>query len=101
MSKPDPERFDDFDARLRSARAERGTKPEPGTIDRSGIGPGMQAGIDVVAGVGGGLLVGWALDAWLGTSPFLLVLFLFLGAAAGTRNAFRTVQRLMRDGDRR
>ena len=101
MSEPDPERFDDFDARLRAARSEHGPKPEPSPTDRSGMGTGMQAGIDVVAGVGGGLLLGWALDSWFGTGPVLLVLFFFLGAAAGMRNAFRTLQRLMQDGDRR
>jgi ATP synthase protein I len=101
MSEPEHERFDEFDARLRSARAERGQKPEPGPVDRSGMGGGLQAGVDVVAGVVGGLLIGWALDRWLGTSPVLLVLFLFVGAAAGTLNAYRTLQRLMRDGDRK
>lgn len=101
MSGSDPGRFDEFDERLRSARAQGKPKPESEPTARSSMGPGLQAGIDVVAGVIGGLLIGWALDAWLGTSPVLLVIFLFLGAAAGTRNAFRTLQRLMPDGDRR
>ncbi|TVQ39440.1 MAG: AtpZ/AtpI family protein [Geminicoccaceae bacterium] len=101
MSGPDPERFDAFDARLKKAREQRQEAPERGAVDRSGMGTGLQAGIDVVAGVIGGLLIGWALDRWLGTSPVLLVVFLFLGAAAGTRNAFRTLQRLMEEGDRR
>jgi ATP synthase protein I len=101
MSGSDPERFDEFDERLRSARARGEPTSEPEPAVRSSIGPGLQAGIDVVAGVIGGLLIGWALDRWLETSPVLLVIFLFLGAAAGTRNAFRTLQRLMQDGDRR
>jgi ATP synthase protein I len=101
MSGPDPKRFDEFEERLRSARAQGKPTSEPEPAERSSMGPGLQAGIDVVAGVMGGLLIGWALDRWLGTSPVLLVIFLFLGAAAGTRNAFRTLPRLMSDGDRR
>jgi ATP synthase protein I len=35
-----------------------------------------------------GLFVGLKLDAWLGTSPWLTALFLFIGIAAGFRNLF-------------
>ena len=43
----------------------------------------------VVLGAGFGLL----LDRWLGTSPWLFVVFFFLGAVAGTLNVFRMVKR--------
>lgn len=101
MSGRDPERFEDFDARLRAARSAHEPAPEQAPSDRPGFGSGIQAGIDVVAGVGVGLLVGWALDSWLGTTPILLVVFLFLGSAAGLRNAYRSMARLLDDGDRR
>ena len=42
----------------------------------------------VVLGAGFGLL----LDRWLGTSPWLFVVFFFLGAVAGTLNVFRMVK---------
>jgi F0F1-type ATP synthase assembly protein I len=32
---------------------------------------GLQAGIEVVAGVGTGVLLGWSSDRWPGTSPLL------------------------------
>ena len=35
-----------------------------------------------------GLFVGLKLDAWLGTSPWLTAVFLFIGIAAGFRNLF-------------
>jgi ATP synthase protein I len=36
-----------------------------------------------------GALIGWRLDVWLHTTPFLLILLLGLGAAAGFRNVYR------------
>ena len=96
MTEQDPNPFDDFDRRLRDAR---GTASEEGDQRRGAgnYGPGLHAGIDVFAGVIGGLLIGWALDRVLGTSPVLLVVLFFAGAAAGLRNAIRTLQRVVRD----
>ena len=42
--------------------------------------------------VGGG--IGWLLDEWLGTRPWLFVVFIFVGIAAGILNAFRAAQRM-------
>ncbi len=36
-----------------------------------------------------GALIGWRLDVWLHTTPFLLILLLGFGAAAGFRNVYR------------
>lgn len=41
------------------------------------------AAISLFAAVVSGLILGWLLDRWLGTSPWLLVVGLVLGAAAG------------------
>jgi ATP synthase protein I len=38
-----------------------------------------------------GTALGYGLDRWLGTSPWLFLLFFFLGLAAGMRTVFRTV----------
>ena len=54
----------------------------------------LQAGIEIVAGVGFGVLLGWALDRWLGTKPLLLIVFFMLGAAAGALNAYRHLRRM-------
>ena len=40
----------------------------------------------------GGFL-GWELDRWLGSGPWLFVLFLFLGLAAGFWNVYRIATR--------
>lgn len=84
--------FDDRVQRLRTAASLPGTEPE--TPDRSKYGgAGVQVGVELVAGVAGGGLIGYWLDRWLETWPLLFVLFFFLGAAAGTLNAYRHIRR--------
>lgn len=45
-------------------------------------------GISMVAATIIGLAMGYYLDRWLGTSPWLTMLFLGFGIAAGFRNLF-------------
>ena len=59
---------------------------------KSGIAYG--AALSLFAAVVGGLLVGWLLDRWLGTRPWLLVVGLILGAAAGFYEFIRTTSKL-------
>lgn len=56
----------------------------------SGIGLALRLGVDFVAGVVVGVIIGLLLDWWMGSSPAMLIAFFLLGAAAGTFNAFRT-----------
>jgi ATP synthase protein I len=84
---------DDLDARLLAAQA-REIKAEGGGPSgaTSGIGVGLRVGIEMVSAIGVGLGIGWGLDRWLGTKPWLMVVFFFLGAAAGILNAYRASQ---------
>jgi ATP synthase protein I len=70
------------------ARASRGGDP------RSGLNLAARVGVELVAAlvVGGGL--GWLLDAWLATRPWLMVVFFVLGAAAGMLNVYRLMKGL-------
>ena len=95
----EPERrgsFEDFDARLGKARQQRQVGPNDGNEPppRLDYGTGLQVGVEVVAGVGVGVLLGWAVDRWLGTMPLFLIVFFMLGAAAGVLNAYRHLRRM-------
>jgi len=46
-----------------------------------------------------GLAGGYYLDRWLGTSPWLVMIGLGLGIAAGFVSLFRSVKRTERDAD--
>ena len=62
--------------------------------------PGCRSAIELVAGVIGGGLIGYGLDRWLETWPILFVVFFFLGAAAGTLNAYRYIRRASIEAER-
>ena len=88
---PSPE---EFDARLRAAREEADAvagRRSRRAATGSGLGVALRIGVELVAAliVGGG--IGFLLDRWLGTAPWLLVVFFLLGAGAGIVNVYRVM----------
>jgi len=47
-----------------------------------------QIGITIVACIGVGILLGWLLDTWLGTSPWLLLVCTLFGIIAAFKSIF-------------
>jgi ATP synthase protein I len=82
----------DLQTQRDSGRDEAGRKADADLTDKS-LGQAMSLGFRVlsefVAAIVVGALIGWQFDAWFGTSPFLLILFLGLGVAAGFWNVYR------------
>jgi ATP synthase protein I len=54
-----------------------------------GYSQGNRVLAELIAGPAGGALIGWLLDRWLGTSPWLLLGLLFGGIAVAFRNIVR------------
>jgi ATP synthase protein I len=52
------------------------------------------AAFSLFAAVVAGLIIGWLLDRWLGTGPWLLIVGLVLGAAAGFYEFIRASSKL-------
>ncbi len=66
--------------------------PQPKNYDLLKYGSlGLEMGAAVVIG----LLIGQALDGWLGTAPWFTVLFLVLGFAAAVRSVWRAARSAM------
>jgi ATP synthase protein I len=85
---------DGFEERLRQARARQGLDPPPGgkgSLPSGGWGIGFRAGVEVVSALVVGVALGWFLDRWLGTWPWLFLLFFVLGSAAGVLNVYRLI----------
>ena len=76
------------------ARAER-VRRQPAVGERSalqqGLGLGLRIGIELVVAVVVATGLGWAIDRWLGTRPWGMIVFFFLGVAAGMLNVYRAV----------
>lgn len=95
-------KWKDFDARLERARQAARLDPvERQRVERPGGASGIQVGIELVAGVVGGGLMGYGLDSWLETWPGFFIGFFFLGAAAGMLNAYRHIRRASEVPDER
>jgi ATP synthase protein I len=87
-------RLEQLQAALRKQEEDRREETSGGGLQIGGsFGRAMSVGFTVlsefVAAILVGALIGWQADVWLGTKPWLLVLFLGLGVAAGFWNVFR------------
>ena len=100
MSEPDKNASDsELRARLGSlktalGRAEGDEKPGASRAGKDGamagaVSSGFRAATDLAGGIIAGALIGILADRWLGTSPFLLIIFLVIGAIAGLRSVYR------------
>ena len=56
----------------------------------SNLGIAFKMSTEMVAAVVVGTIIGFILDSWFDTKPWLIIIFFFLGAAAGILNVIRT-----------
>ena len=61
------------------------------------MGNAFKLGTELVAAVGVGTIIGFILDSWFGTKPWLIIIFFFLGAAAGILNVIRAANRMQKE----
>lgn len=57
------------------------------------FGQAFRYAAELIVGVGVGGFLGWWLDRYFGSAPWLMVLFVILGFAAGLLNVIRAAQR--------
>jgi len=89
--------LDELSKRLDKARAE-GTPREVQREDTNkGIGAALRMATEFVVAVIVGGAIGWYLDGWLGTKPWLMILFFLLGVGAGFLNVFRAAAAIAAD----
>lgn len=80
----------ELDQKLTRVEAEREKLKNPPEGDRSAMGTAFRLSSEFVIAIFVGAFIGWHLDGWLGTKPWLLVLFLMLGFGAGIKLVFRS-----------
>jgi ATP synthase protein I len=89
----DNKRDDSFAKRLSEARARQGLdKPEHGAEEappQSAAGQAARAGVELVSALLVAVGIGYWLDRWLHTRPVFLLIFFFMGGAAGILNVWR------------
>ena len=89
---------DDFKTRLKIAKSKI-KKDVLSDSEKRGsfMGTAFKLGTELVAAVGVGTIIGFILDSWFGTKPWLILIFFFLGAAAGMLNVIRTANRMQKE----
>lgn len=82
-------------ARAKETReiAERG-KNRSGPQDMTGLARGLRLGSEFVAAVLVGAGMGYLLDQWLGTAPWLFLVLMLFGFVAGVLNVVRSAAQM-------
>jgi ATP synthase protein I len=81
---------EDFERRLTEAEKRRAGPVRPERkAGPSAWGVGTRVGVELLSALVVGVGIGWGLDRWLHTTPFLMVVGVFLGGAAGIANVWR------------
>jgi ATP synthase protein I len=88
-------RLDALGDKLEEAQGrQRQAAPAARQSQGGALGQALRLGVELVAGVAVGGVIGWGLDRLFSTAPLFMVLFLGLGATAGILNVVRTAKRM-------
>ena len=89
---------EDFKTRLKIAKSKIKNQVQS-DIEKKGsfMGSAFKLGTELVAAVAVGTIIGFILDNWFDTKPWLIIIFFFLGTAAGILNVIRTANRMQKE----
>ena len=88
---------EDFKTRLKIAKSKIKKQAElDGEKRGSFMGSAFKLGTELVSAVAIGTIIGFILDNWFDTKPWLIIIFFFLGAAAGMLNVIRTANQMQK-----
>jgi ATP synthase protein I len=83
-------RIDALEARLKAAREREEERNRPrGSGADANYRSGNRVLADLLGGILGGAVIGWSIDYFAGTSPWGLLVMLFLGIVVAFRNVIR------------
>ena len=87
----------DFKTRLKIEKSKLKKNNINNNQNSSFLGSAFKLGTELVAAVVVGTIIGFILDNWFGTKPWLIIIFFFLGAAAGMLNIIRATNQMQRE----
>ena len=89
---------EDFKTRLKIAKSKiKKQLDNDGEKRGSFMGIAFKLGTELVAAVAVGTIIGFILDSWFDTKPWLIIIFFFLGAAAGMLNVIRAAKQMQKE----
>ena len=66
------------------------------SINNATLGKAMKIGTELVAAVVVGTTLGYILDNWFGTKPWLILIFFFVGVIAGIMNVIKSAKNMQK-----
>ena len=89
---------DDLKTRLKIAKSNFKKKnPSQSDEQKSSFGKAFQLSTELVSAVLVATIIGFILDNWFDTKPWLIIIFFFLGSVAGIMNVIRTANRMQKE----
>ena len=89
---------EDFKTRLKIAKSKIKKQLDNDNEKRgSFMGSAFKLGTELVAAVAVGTIIGFILDTLFDTKPWLIIIFFFLGTAAGILNVIKTANRMQKE----
>ena len=88
---------EDFKTRLKIAKNKAKSKySEEKESSKSGMGHAFKMSTELVAAVAVGTIIGFILDNWFGTKPWLILIFFFVGVVAGITNVIKSAKNMQK-----
>ena len=88
---------DQFKTRLKIAKNKRNKDKNNDENNRgSSMGAAFKMSTELVSAVAVGTIIGFILDNWFGTKPWLILIFFFIGVIAGIMNVIRSAKKMQK-----
>ena len=86
-------KISEFNTRLKIAKKKASKRSlENNKKNSTSLGQAFKISTEMVAAVFVGLTIGFILDNWFDTKPWLIIIFFFVGVIAGILNVFRSAK---------
>ena len=89
---------ENFKTRLKIAKSKLAKQVQSDSEKRgSFMGNAFKLGTELVAAVAVGTIIGFILDTWFDTKPWLMIIFFFIGSAAGMLNVIKVAKEMQKE----
>ena len=88
---------DQFKTRLKIAKNKvKSRKSSKNDESSSNMGTAFKMSTELVSAVVVGTIIGFILDNWFGTKPWLILIFFFVGVIAGIMNVVKSAKKMQK-----
>ena len=89
---------DDLKTRLKIAKSKfKKNNSSENNDQKSSFGKAFQLSTELVSAVLVATIIGFILDNWFDTKPWLIIIFFFIGVATGIINVIRSAKKMQKD----